>query len=97
MCIKFSIYLFVVNILGAVLLPTVGDPPMKFYCDECIMSFNSQIQMEQHLSSPKHINRVQRQQACEQSRGRTIIEEEGEAREGVEEKHVSRKTYSYIH
>ena len=72
MCIKFSIYLFVVNILGAVLSPTVGDPLMKFYCDECIMSFNSQIQMEQHLSSPKHINRVQRQQACEQSRGRTI-------------------------
>ena len=46
--------------------------PEIFYCEDCHINFNSQNQLVQHLTSPKHMNRVnrpQRQQVTGMFRG----------------------------
>ena len=57
-----------VYISEAASLPANGDAPIKFYCEDCNVNFNSQKQLEQHLTSPKHLKRVHRHPTAEQLR-----------------------------
>ena len=53
-----------------------GQSRPVLQCDDCMTTFNSQIQLTQHLTSAKHIKKVQKKQTTqllqlrEQERGR---------------------------
>ena len=42
-------------------------------CEDCMTTFNSEMQLTQHLTSPKHINKVQKKQT-------TVTQSGGQAR-----------------
>ena len=52
-----------------------GQSRPVLQCDDCMTTFNSQIQLTQHLTSAKHIKKVQKKQTTQlqfrgQERGR---------------------------